>query len=321
MVLHGGGRGFRAAIISVVFAIALYAGYAFWSDAGRFGRAVGAIGWGETALILGLSAFNYGLRCLRWRLFLAHLGHRLPARVALLNYLSGFALTTTPGKAGEAIRSMQLKERCAVPVADSLAAFFAERFSDVLALIVLAAFAVLALPGGAWFAAAAGLFVTFALWVAASDTRTRALAGVVARALPSRFAEPLARMLAQAGRLTRGAPLLAGLVLALVAWAAEGYALYVIVEAMGTAIGTMAGVGVYSVSLLAGALFFLPGGLGSTEAIMVLLLVRSGMEAPAAGAATVVSRVTTLWFAVALGWIAWGAWALERPRASSPTPD
>lgn len=320
MVLHGGGRGFRAAIISVVLAIGLYAGYAFWSDAGRFSQAVGAVGWGNTALVLVLSLANYALRCLRWRLFLAHLGHRLPWRLALLNYLSGFALTTTPGKAGEAIRSMQLRERCAVPVADSLAAFFAERFSDVLALVVLSALAVLALPRGAWLAGVAIAIVAAALWIAANESRTAALAGRGARLLPARFGEPLERMAGQAGRLTRGAPLATGLALSLIAWAAEGYALYVIVEAMGTAIGVVPGIGAYCASLLGGALFFLPGGLGSTEAVMVLLLMRAGMDAPVAGAATVVSRVTTLWFAVALGWLAWGAWALA-PRASSPTPD
>lgn len=321
MVLHGGGRGFRAAIISVVLAIGLYAGYAFWSDAGRFAQAVRAVGWGETALVLALSLANYGLRCVRWKLFLAHLGHRLPARVLLLNYLSGFALTTTPGKAGEAIRSMQLRERCAVPVADSLAAFFAERFSDVLALVALSVLAVLALPRGAWMAGVGIALVAAALWVAASESRTAAVAGLGARVLPVRFGEPLARMAGQAGRLTRGTPLALGLALSLAAWAAEGYALYVIVEAMGTAIGAVPGIGAYSASLLGGALFFLPGGLGSTEAIMVLLLLRAGMDAPTAGAATVVSRVTTLWFAVALGWLAWGAWALTAPRASSPTPD
>jgi hypothetical protein len=37
---------------------------------------------------------------------------------------------------------------------------------------------------------------------------------------------------------------------------------------------------------------------------MLFLLVQAGMEPAAAGAATVVSRVTTLWFAVALGWAA-----------------
>jgi len=60
-------------------------------------------------------------------------------------------------------------------------------------------------------------------------------------------------------------------------------------------------VGIYSVSVLAGALSFIPGGLGSTEAVMVLLLTLVGVNTPAAIAATLICRLATLWFAVIIG--------------------
>jgi len=50
-----------------------------------------------------------------------------------------------------------------------------------------------------------------------------------------------------------------------------------------------------------GALSFMPGGLGGDEAVMVGLLVWQGLDAADAVAATVIIRVTTLWFAVLLG--------------------
>ena len=67
--------------------------------------------------------------------------------------------------------------------------------------------------------------------------------------------------------------------------------------------GAAEATGIYALALLGGALFFLPGGLGGTEAFLFALLLRSGIDPAAAGAATVISRVTTLWFAVLLGWI------------------
>ena len=108
---------------------------------------------------------------------------------------------------------------------------------------------------------------------------------------------------------------MAGLALSLVAWAAEGYALYLIVAAMGAATDPATAIGIYAIALLGGALFFLPGGLGSTEAFMFALLVGAGMDTAAAGAATVVSRVTTLWFAVLLGWTSF----LRRQESSDPS--
>ena len=305
MILHeAGGHRLRAAIISVVLAIGAYAALAFWNDAAKFAEAVRRIGWGEGATLLALSLANYALRSVRWRFFLARLGHRLPWTRSTVNYVTGFALTTTPGKAGEAIRSMLLKREFAVPVTDSLAAFFAERFSDVLALALLSALALAYLPYGVYVAAGVVVGVVFALWVAASDARTAKIAHLIAKVLPHRYAAPLGSLVGQAGRLTRGASLAGGFALSLVAWAAEGYALYLIASSMGAHASAAAAIGIYSIALLGGALFFLPGGLGSTEAFMLLLLMQAGLDPVSASATTIISRVTTLWFAVLLGWIA-----------------
>jgi uncharacterized protein (TIRG00374 family) len=53
--------------------------------------------------------------------------------------------------------------------------------------------------------------------------------------------------------------------------------------------------------MLAGALSFMPGGLGSAEAVMVALLVSSDVAVADAIAATVLLRLATLWLAVGLG--------------------
>jgi len=262
------------------------------------------MGWGLAAALLGLSLVNYALRAVRWRFFLARLGHPLPWVASTRNYVTGFALTTTPGKAGEAIRSMLLKRDHGVPVTDSLAAFFAERFSDVMALALLAALAVAMLAQAFVIALVAFGFVAFALWIAASDARIAFASKQAARVVPHRFVAPLGTLAGQAGRLTRGSALVAGLALSLLAWTAEGYALHLIMASMGTDAGIARAIGIYSLAILGGALFFLPGGLGSTEAFMFALLAQAGMDSASAAAATVISRVTTLWFAVAMGWVA-----------------
>jgi len=52
---------------------------------------------------------------------------------------------------------------------------------------------------------------------------------------------------------------------------------------------------------IAGALSFLPGGLGVTEGTMTLALVRWHLDRATAVAATLLTRLATLWFAVLLG--------------------
>ena len=76
-------------------------------------------------------------------------------------------------------------------------------------------------------------------------------------------------------------------------------------------------VGIYAVAVLAGVLSFLPGGLGSTEAVMTALLAARGMPLAQAILLTITFRLMTLWFAVALGWLA--VWTL-RSRVAAPVP-
>jgi uncharacterized protein (TIRG00374 family) len=110
-------------------------------------------------------------------------------------------------------------------------------------------------------------------------------------------------LLRSASTLLKSGPLYAGLVLGLIAWGAEGIAFHVILEALYINTSLLLAVGIYSISVLAGALSFIPGGLGSTEAVMVLLLTLVGADTPTAVAATLICRLTTLWFAVVIGGI------------------
>jgi uncharacterized protein (TIRG00374 family) len=60
---------------------------------------------------------------------------------------------------------------------------------------------------------------------------------------------------------------------------------------------------IYALTTVGGALSFLPGGLGVTEGGMVGLLIAAGgaVDRPTASAATILTRLATLWNAVALG--------------------
>jgi uncharacterized protein (TIRG00374 family) len=68
------------------------------------------------------------------------------------------------------------------------------------------------------------------------------------------------------------------------------------------------------VAVLLGALSFLPGGLGSTEAVMSGLLHAHRFPVSQALLVTLTCRLVTLWLAVLIGWLA--IFALrQRPAA------
>jgi len=295
----------RAVCVSVFVGACGYLTFALWAGWPEVVHAVRQVGWGGLSVLLLLSGVNYGLRFLRWQIYLRALGHPQPWTSSLLIYLGGFALTTTPGKAGEALRSVFLKSH-GVPYARSIAAFFSERLADLLAVVVLCL-------GGVWAYPALTPLVVVALITLAGlflliseggwlQIRTNRLGTNPGRSERARL--KVVGLLAGARDCHRPRVMLLAMALSLPAWGAEALAFHLLMEMMNYSVPMSFSAFVYGIGMLAGALSFMPGGLGGTEATMVGLLTLNGMSDPVAIAATVVIRLTTLWFAVLLGLLA-----------------
>lgn len=100
---------YKAVLWSVLLSAIGYLGFALWSGWHDVVHAVAKVGFVGIAAALSLSLANYGLRFIRWQLYLEAMGRPVPWRPSLKIYLAGFALTTTPGKAGEALRGVLLQ--------------------------------------------------------------------------------------------------------------------------------------------------------------------------------------------------------------------
>src|SRR5438046_2942221 len=123
-----------AALVAFVVAIVALSIYAGLDEVLAHLRSVSAR---LIALMLGLSLVNYILRFWRWQLFGNGLGLRLPWRRNALYFLSGFALTATPGKAGEGLR-LWFFERChGYAYERSAPMFVGDRLSDMAAIAIL----------------------------------------------------------------------------------------------------------------------------------------------------------------------------------------
>lgn len=299
---HLSGWRYRAVVLSVVGSALGYLGFSLWGGWHAVGAAVGEVGLLGIVIALFMSSVNYGLRFLRWQTYLTVLGHPMPWRPSLNIYLAGFALTTTPGKAGEALRGVLLK-RWGVPYPQSFAAFFSERLSDLFAVVLLTLFG-LSLYPQAWPMIVVGVALVAVGLVVLSQRR---LLEHLMRRVPSDGGKVLGLMrhllqvLVHAQQCHRLRLMLGLAALSVVAWSAEALAFDWILKWMGADIPLTFAVFVYALAMLAGAVSFMPGGLGGAEAVMVGLLVWKGMNSADAVAATVLIRLATLWFAVAIG--------------------
>lgn len=308
-----GPRRLRLLWLSVALSAAGYLVFALWSGWREVLEAVQRIGaWPILAALL-LSLVNYVLRGERWQLYLRRWHFRVPRADNLRLYFAGFALTTTPGKAGELIRSVFLRPY-GVAWHRSAAMFFSERLADLVAIVMITAVGLTYLPQGEKaFVVLVALLVAGLLLL-----RTRWPESCLRRLGGQRRATTwLADVAASSRPLWQGRLLWQTTGLSLVAWIAEGIGAWLILRTLMPEISLEAAFFIYGFAMLVGALSFLPGGLGGTEATMTGLLVLQGLPLPEAVAATVIIRLATLWFAVAIGLVA----VLSLPPAPPASED
>ena len=285
----------------VLLTVAVFVGLISYGDFKEIGRQLSHFPVSHIFAALGLVAVNYGLRFLRWAYYLRVLAISPPLGVNILVFLSGLAMSITPGKAGEVLKSYLLRDRTGVPVSVSAPVVVMERLTDVLSVVLLALLGLALLP----MTVLPVLVVVLALCVAV-------MLLILTRRGDRLFSLPLLRRWKGALRtsyqglrhLAVPRVMLIALVLGATAWFSEGVALWVILEGLDAHVSLLRALSIYAAATLVGAISALPGGLVSTEGSMVALLQQIGIVRGVASAGTLLVRLATLWFAVLVGLVA-----------------
>jgi len=297
---------FHALLLIVLVSALGYLAFSLWAGWHEVVAAITRVGFIGTAIALGLSLVNYGLRFVRWQKYLTQLGHRVHVPESLRIYIAGFGLTILPGKAGEAIRSVFLKKH-GVTYPESLAAFFAEHFTNLIVMLLLVAVGMWVYPQAQPMVVVLAVLILVVLLAIQQTRWLKTLESLALKRLPARLGNLFGHgieIVLHSGRCFSLPMLLYGISLGVVAWGAEGFAFYYIMHVLGTDLSLPVALFIYAFSMLVGALSFLPGGLGGAEATMVALLILNHVDQPQSVAATILIRLATLWFAVLLGVIA-----------------
>ena len=299
----------RRVLWGLLLGVAIYAGIAIWTDVSSVLEVLRDFAPEVFLGALALSLVNYAVRFAKWQVYLRVLGVEVPTRISLHAFLAGFVMSVTPGKVGEVLKSVLLRQACGIPAARTAPIVVAERVTDLLGLFVIASFGIGVFDYGRWaFAVGLGV-VVLAVLVLGQATLMGWLIGLVG-GLPviGKHQAKLEEAYASMRELLRWRVMGVTTAMSVVSWSMEGIAFYWILQALGGETATVFGaMFVFSMTTVLGALSFLPGGLGVTEGSMIGGLLWLGVfeqEARAAGAAYLI-RLATLWFGVAIGFIAW----------------
>jgi glycosyltransferase 2 family protein len=290
------------------FVVAVVIGLAAFSmigDVRHLGESLTGFRWWALFAAIGLAFMNYVLRFVRWQVYLARQSVSVPLASSALVFGAGLSLSITPAKLGELVKSLLLRDMHDVPAPRTAPIVVAERVTDLVALLALAVIGVAAYGVDPTLVAIAGALIACGLLLLAWPRPTRALIDLATRpAKLQRLRAPLHETFENLVALCRPVPLVAATAIAIPAWACECVGFALICNAFpGMHVALGLAMVIYAGTTIAGALSFLPGGLGVTEGAMTLALVSGAahFDRASAVAATLLTRLATLWFAVLLG--------------------
>lgn len=259
--------------------------------------------WSLYVPALMLTLVNYGLRYLKWHYLLRQLGVFIAHRHNLWIFGSGLAMVISPAKAGEVVKPYLVRTIHGAPMARTLPALVAERMTDGIAVVILAAVGVTTYAADAtsliWGTLGG---IALALVVLSIEPLARGVIRLV-RTIP--LLNGIGQRLDEAYSATRvvlaPVPLLITVLISLVAWFAECVGTWLIFKGLALDASLDLSTFLYAFSTVFGAPS--PGGLGMSDVALAegtLNLVQGATTGQALAGALLV-RVATLWLGVILG--------------------
>lgn len=272
--------------------------------------------WPQVGQGLLLVLMAFAVRYSRWRSLLAAIEQNPPICADARIWMGSYAFTATPGKSGEAVRSLLLNKECGTPVPSTLMALAVERFTDGIAVLVLLPLNLPLLFNGEITLMAPIAFgllmVLVSLLILRNHWTKKKLKVAAKKVLPSKLSSVGSEGLVALRQLFRPWLLFQSTFIGAVAWSLEGLSLWLVLRGMGIEAVRIGGAIIaHTLACLAGVLTLLPGGIGSSEVSTIGLLSLQGVPLSIATAATFLIRLITLWFVTAIG-VACLLWQRQR---------
>lgn len=288
--------------IGVGIGAIVYLGLALFADWDDLAAALSAFTWSLCLPVLCLSLCNYLLRFARWQLYLKRSAVRLEAPMSLRIFFAGLVMSVTPGKLGEVLKAYLVKVHNGTPITRTGPIVVAERVTDLVALCLLLFLGTL-IYRTAWPAVLVSGSVSTLLVLGLVSPRAAHLGLHIVERVPRLrpHGERVERAYESMRRLLAPGPFVWATALGVAAWFAECAGFAVVLRGFDAQPSLWFVTFTYAFATLVGALLLVPGGLGGTEATMVAMLLTAEVPREVAVAATLLTRIATLWFAVLLG--------------------
>ena len=288
----------KLSIVSLIFITLIYFSVIFYLDYKEnvfldFYRIIDVI-----FILILFSTFSYVLRFLRWLHLLKRINYHLPIFKSFLSYLSGFAFTASPGKAGELIRIIYFK-RLGVKEFRVFSCFIYERFFDLVVVLMLCFINIQNID----MLVFSFIFVSIIFLIILFFSKKYHIFSKIN--LKNTYFEYFMKVLEKVFKDIKiwinTTDIFVSIILGILSWSIISYSFVFLCDFLGIELPFYVLFSIYPLALIVGAASMIPGGFGSTEATIIFLLIHNNIPLDLSIFAAVGIRISTLWFAIILG--------------------
>lgn len=302
--------------IPLILAVIIFAAWFYFSNPAKMIESILKANMLFVMIAVSLTTVTISLKSFRWQTLLKGIKVRIPFSLAFSSFISGTAISLlTPGRVGEPVRGLILKKKNGTNFSETLPLIILERALDLIVALLFAVMGIIAI--GYMLSAemqfflklsaalsAAALFVVIAALF--SERLGRKLVKIFLRIPKTGSLKPKIEHVADSfyisSRKIKVRNIIFIFLLTVLAWVIEGAVLFFAVNSIGySSISMLVAVEIISLTQIIGLVSSLPGGIGSVEAVLTLLILPFSTALPAAGAVTIVYRFATLWIGMAIG--------------------
>ena len=254
-------------------------------------------------IILLLAPLSWIIVFFRWHLLLKNSNIIIPKKENFKIYMAGFAMSVTPGKVGELIKSQFLKSKYGVSRKNTLPIIISEYFYHMVGVLAVSILCVYYFEFSLYVIILTSALIITTLTIISSETFFKKFLNLISkRNFLKKYVSAISDSHIILKKSTRGKIFIISSGLSIAFWLTEVLIVYFVFLSFNILNFEFFKIAaIYTTSLILGMLSFLPMGVGVVEGSLAGFLNYEGIDISIALTLVILIRIFTRWYGVIVG--------------------
>ena len=296
---------YRNFLLVVVSMVVLYIVFLIVSDFNVIHEKIFDFKTDYLPIILLLAPLSWVIVFFRWHFLLKNSNIIIPKKENFKIYMAGFAMSVTPGKVGELIKSQFLKSKYGVSRKNTLPIIISEYFYHMVGVLVVSIIGVYYFEFSLYIIILTSALIITTLTIISSETFFKKFVNLISkRNFLKKYVSPISDSHIILKKSTRGKIFIISSGLSIAFWLTEVLIVYFVFLSFNILNFEFFKIAaIYTTSLILGMLSFLPMGIGVVEGSLAGFLNYEGIDISIALTLVILIRIFTRWYGVIVGLI------------------